>query len=242
LFGAFRCAEVPEHHVELVAPNERNVYWSITVDGDVVADSFLDEGVLGYLTWAINRVTVASAAGAVFHSSAVAHGGAAIVVPGESGRGKSTLAAALVQAGCTYLTDEAVVCTDDGLVRPYPKPIQLDRSARELLGVADPAAGSIAQFSSREVAVPVEHLGGEVAIPSPIGLVVIASRTDDDETVVSSVSRATALVELLKNSYFGLERGRLPFEAAASALANARAVCVTYGDPRSAAVLLRNAC
>jgi hypothetical protein len=59
------------------------------------------------------------------HAGAVAYDGRAIVVPGHSFTGKSTLTAALVRAGATYYSDEFAVLDDDGLVHPYPKPIEL---------------------------------------------------------------------------------------------------------------------
>ncbi|MEO1542770.1 MAG: hypothetical protein AAFR75_01955 [Pseudomonadota bacterium] len=44
--------------------------------------------------------------GAVMHGSAVSNGGGAMLIMGDSGRGKSTLAQGLVAAGCGYVSDD----------------------------------------------------------------------------------------------------------------------------------------
>ncbi|MEO0494910.1 MAG: PqqD family peptide modification chaperone [Actinomycetota bacterium] len=75
----------------------------------------------------INDLAVASVPHhAVFHAGAVARDGRAVVLPGASNRGKSTLTTALVTAGFGYLTDEAAAVDLHGRVRPFPKAIALD--------------------------------------------------------------------------------------------------------------------
>lgn len=82
------------------------------------------------------------------HAGAVAHNGKAIVLPGLSFAGKTTLVAALVKAGATYYSDEFAVLDEQGRVHPYPKPlslrneqrIQIDQSVESLGGIAGDAA------------------------------------------------------------------------------------------------------
>jgi hypothetical protein len=59
------------------------------------------------------------------HAGAVEWEGRAIIVPGTSHSGKSTLTAALVSAGAHYLSDEFAVLDQAGLVIPFPRPMQL---------------------------------------------------------------------------------------------------------------------
>jgi hypothetical protein len=47
------------------------------------------------------------------------------VLPGRSFAGKTTLVAALVQAGAEYWSDEYAVLDADSLVHPYPKPLSV---------------------------------------------------------------------------------------------------------------------
>ncbi|MDB5862834.1 MAG: hypothetical protein JWO70_640 [Betaproteobacteria bacterium] len=73
------------------------------------------------------RLTVAEhAPDRVFvHAGVVGWRGRAIVVPGRSFSGKSTLVAELVRAGAEYYSDEYAVCSADGLVHPFAKPLEL---------------------------------------------------------------------------------------------------------------------
>jgi len=58
----------------------------------------------------------------IFHAAAVGWRDHAIVLPGRTGTGKSTLAASLVRRGLTFLGDE-IACVDDRhIVRSFPRP------------------------------------------------------------------------------------------------------------------------
>jgi hypothetical protein len=59
------------------------------------------------------------------HAGVVGWRGRAIVIPGRSMSGKSTLVAALIRAGATYYSDEYAVFDDQGRVHPYPKALSL---------------------------------------------------------------------------------------------------------------------
>jgi hypothetical protein len=59
------------------------------------------------------------------HAGVVGRAGGAMLLPGGSFTGKTTLVAALVRAGATYYSDEYAALDDDGLVHPYPKPLSL---------------------------------------------------------------------------------------------------------------------
>ena len=59
------------------------------------------------------------------HAAAVAWKGRAIVIPGHSHAGKSTLTAALLRAGAGYLSDEYAVLDAGGLVHPFPRPLHM---------------------------------------------------------------------------------------------------------------------
>jgi hypothetical protein len=59
------------------------------------------------------------------HAGVVALGGRALILPGRSFTGKSTLVAALVKAGATYYSDEFAVLDLAGNVHPYPRPLSL---------------------------------------------------------------------------------------------------------------------
>ena len=63
---------------------------------------------------------------AVFvHAGCVVAGARAILIPGYSRSGKTSLTAALVRAGALYYSDEFAVLDHRGLVRPYPRSLSV---------------------------------------------------------------------------------------------------------------------
>lgn len=96
------------------------------------------------------------------HAGVVGWRGRAILVPGRSFTGKTTLTAELVRAGATYYSDEFAVLDTEGRVHPYLKPL----SVRE-------------DGTHRQRKVSVEELGGRSAKgPLPVGLVVVSEFRD----------------------------------------------------------------
>ena len=93
------------------------------------------------------------------HAGVVGWHGRAIVIPGRTMSGKSTLVKALVEVGATYYSDEFAVIDERGRVHPYLKP----------LSIRENGAG-------RPKEIHPEALGGTVGVkPLPVGLVVATS-------------------------------------------------------------------
>ena len=59
------------------------------------------------------------------HAGVVGWEGRAILVPGRSRSGKTSLVAALARAGAEYYSDEYAVVDTRGRVHPYPKPLSI---------------------------------------------------------------------------------------------------------------------
>lgn len=92
------------------------------------------------------------------HAGVVAWRGRAIVIPGRSFSGKSSLVAALVRAGATYYSDEYAVFDARGRVHPFPAPLSLRGAEGE-----------------RPTRHPAESLGGRPGTrPLPVGLVAVS--------------------------------------------------------------------
>ncbi len=84
------------------------------------------DGPLAELTTDLRRYVAEHAQGVVFvHAGVVGWQGRAIVLPGQSFAGKSTLVAELLKQGATYYSDEYAVIDDEGRVHPYPKRLSL---------------------------------------------------------------------------------------------------------------------
>lgn len=71
------------------------------------------------------HVAVSAPARVFLHAGVVGWKGRAIVLPGRSFAGKSTLVAALVKAGATYYSDEYAVLDARGRVHPFARPLKL---------------------------------------------------------------------------------------------------------------------
>jgi hypothetical protein len=134
------------------------------------------------------------------HAGVVGWKGRAIVVPGPSRSGKTTLVAALVKAGASYLSDEYAVLDVHGRVHPFPKPL----SVRSPSGCDRHAAR-----------VPAEALGARVASRSlPVGLVAITAHRPGASWAPVRATRAGAVLELLRHT----ASARLRPQAALAAL------------------------
>ena len=70
----------------------------------------------------------------VFHAAVVERGGQALILPGNTGRGKSTLCAALVAAGWRLLSDEfCLFDMETGRIHPNVRPISLKNDSIEMI-------------------------------------------------------------------------------------------------------------
>ncbi len=118
------------------------------------------------------------------HAGVVGWQGQAVVIPGRSFSGKTTLTAALVRAGAVYLSDEYAVFDAAGLVYPYPK----------LLSVRDEQGNPAGRYSA-------EALGGSTGTePLPVGLVLSCRYEADARWQPRRLSSGQALLALLDNT------------------------------------------
>lgn len=98
----------------------------VSADGVEILPAADDAVALGVLDAALRSAVALNAPEHVFvHAGVVARDGSAIVLPGASLSGKSTLVAALMRAGATYFSDEFAVFDAAGRVHPYPKPLSI---------------------------------------------------------------------------------------------------------------------
>lgn len=84
------------------------------------------ERAIGFLLSELSRHVAENATRRLFvHAGVVGWRGAAILIPGRSHSGKSTLVAALVEAGAECYSDEYAVLDSRGRVHPLPLPLNL---------------------------------------------------------------------------------------------------------------------
>ena len=95
---------------------------TVEVDGVEVASGLSHEAALDVLESELQLLVARHAQPDVFvHAGVVSIGGQAILLPGNSGAGKTTLVRALVAAGARYYSDEYAVLDASGRVHPYAR-------------------------------------------------------------------------------------------------------------------------
>ena len=139
------------------------------------------------------------------HAGVVALEGRALVAPGESFSGKTTLVTDLVLAGATYYSDEYAVFDAMGLVHPYPRRLSIrsrDGSATRELHVSE-----------------VGGLAGEES--APVATVVLTRYRAGATWQPERRSSGRGLVALLANTVPAQDRPRESLSALSKALAGA---------------------
>jgi len=123
------------------------------------------------------------------HAGVVGHRGRAIMIPGPSFSGKTTLVAELVRAGATYSSDEYAVLDEAGLVHPYPKPL------------------SVRHVDWMQTDYDVSAFGGSAGEdPLPLGLVVLAQYRPGARWQPRTLSPGETVLALLSNTVPAQER------------------------------------
>jgi hypothetical protein len=185
-------AGAAEHVLSVRAGETDPPTWDVHLDGLRLLRTRAASIAFRHLLWEANQQAIACSNDLVLvHAAAVAHGDAAVVLPGAMGAGKSTLAAALVQAGLGYLTDEVVALEPTTRrVRPYPKYLSVGPA---LAALAPEPAGELRGLLGDQHLVPVDALRpGAVAAPTPPRVVVLPRYERDAPTSLVPLSAAEA--------------------------------------------------
>jgi hypothetical protein len=155
------------------------------------------------------------------HAGVVAHRGRAIVLPGVSFVGKTTLVAALVRAGATYYSDEFALIDERGLVHPYAKPL------------------SIRGDDYRQTDHAVDHFGGVAGDePLPVGAIIVTSYRPGAEWQPRRLSPGEAAMALLSNAVPARERPKEVVRAVSRAADGAIAIESFRAEAATVAPLL----
>lgn len=124
------------------------------------------------------------------HAGVVGWHGRAILLPGRSMAGKTSLVHALVQAGADYYSDEYAAIDSLGRVHAYPKPLSLriPESDRKELRSAD-------------------ELGGRTGKgPLPVGLIAVTQYREEARWRPRPLTPGQALMALLDNTVLAISQ------------------------------------
>ncbi|MGH9931056.1 MAG: hypothetical protein ACREA9_17750 [Pyrinomonadaceae bacterium] len=145
-------------------------------DLDAVFETFESDLRLFVAELATHRVFV--------HAGVVGWKGQAIVIPGRSYSGKSTLVAELVRAGATYYSDEYAVLDVRGRVHPFSKPLELR-----------------AEGEFRQTRITMAEFGGHSGTkPLPVGLVLMTQFKGGARWRPRKLTAGRGVLEMLFNT------------------------------------------
>jgi hypothetical protein len=198
------CDSVPEDHGFRLISRD-GISYRVRSPGDSLAGSSDLDVALEVLDSELRTFIAVRAPQHIFvHAGVVAHSGRAIVIPGPTFTGKSSLVAEFVREGAVYYSDEFAVLDGDGLVHPYPKPLSL-------------RVNGLSQ-SDFEVS---EFGGISGAEPIPVGLVLVTRYVPGARWSPRELSHGEATLAVLANTIPAQDRPQESLEAVTRALAPA---------------------
>ena len=117
------------------------------------------------------------------HAGTVVLGGRALLLPGATHAGKSSLVAELLRRGATYFSDEYALIDSDGRVHPYPRPLLLRNGCPEQVPVL--AAECNASVGDA---------------PAPVGWILSLEYQPAGTWSIEAVPQGEGLLTLLRNT------------------------------------------
>ena len=152
------------------------------------------------------------------HAGAVLVGNKALLLPGSTHAGKSSLVAELLRRGATYLSDEYALVDSLGHVHPYPRPLLLRNGRPEQFPVLP---GELNSRFARAAA--------------PVGWVLSLKYKPDGAWSVGQVAQSEGVMMLLKNTPHALEESPELVSLFLRAVEGARCYSGIRGDALNAA-------
>lgn len=165
------------------------------------------------------------------HAGAVAFEDSAVIVPGMSRTGKTTLTAALIREGAVYYSDEYAIFDENGFLHPFPKPL----SVREPWAFGKQVDQSVETFGGRQGTKPIRARA-----------IIVTEYEKDARWQPVSLSKGEGVLELLANTVSARANPQLALKILPRAVENALILKGKRGDAQAVSreikkVLTKNA-
>jgi len=158
------------------------------------------------------------------HAGVVGWQGRAIVIPGHSLSGKTTLVREMLRLGATYYSDEFGVIDDSGLVHPFVRP----------LGIREDPSYAQTKYTAKS-------LGAASGIkPLTMGMAVICKYEAGARWQPAPLSRGQGALELLANSVAVRSQPHQTLRRLQKLVTHAVFIKGTRGEAREAAASILN--
>jgi hypothetical protein len=152
------------------------------------------------------------------HAGVIGCQGRAMVIPGRSFSGKTTLVTALVSAGASYYSDEYAAIDSAGMVHSYARPLKIRNNVRGgVLCVLPPTAN------------------GRLTRPLPVASVVVTEYRPEATWAPTAISPGETLLALLSNTVAARRRSRSALRILSRVASSAQAVKGIRGEAPFAA-------
>ncbi|MHC4100250.1 MAG: hypothetical protein ACYSW1_05115 [Planctomycetota bacterium] len=179
--------------------------YAVHGDGEKLHQDLRPDEVLPHLEWGISwRIVARCDEYLQVHAASMAHGDKGIVLAGNSGTGKSTLAAALLARGWKYFCDEFALIDPETLrLHPFPKAVCVKAGAFDMIkGLGLRLAQNrhyIKALKGKVGYISPSDLGpATVAEPCPVRYVIFPKYTGQGEARLYPLPRARAAFALMQ--------------------------------------------
>jgi hypothetical protein len=134
------------------------------------------------------------------HAAAFCVGERGVIMPGKSGSGKSSLAAWLTAQGYTYLTDELVLLSKMGRIRPFTRPLSLKPPACDVLTHLLSLKADEILTGQIGTMVPHRSLNRQWTSVNPsLGLLIYPEFIKDQRATLTKISSARSCLKLMES-------------------------------------------
>lgn len=186
----------------------------LSVDGVVAASADQPRDLVPSLVNVIDEAVVNRLDGLhAAHAGAVLLRGRALLLPGISHSGKSSLVAELLRQGAQYFSDEYALIDSAGRVHPYARPLLLRNGSPQQSPV-----------------LPEECNSSVAQAPAPVGWILMLEYSPRGSWSISPVPQSLALMALLKNTPHSLAQAPQMTESFRRAVEGARCFAGSRAD------------
>ena len=192
---------------------------------------------LPYIEWGMNLCIATTAHQyLMLHAAVLAKDGAALLLPGLPGSGKSTLCAYLMHNGWRLLSDEfTLIRGSPPTVQPFPRLVALKNESIDIIrqhapeAIIGPSFPGTAKGTVAHVCPPAPHVARmhETATPK---LIVFPCYVRDRDTELIADTKPRTFVELTKHAFNYILRGHSAFESTTRLVDEVDSYRLIYSD------------
>ena len=226
IYGCYRTEDPCDAALHMKIVRRKAKPWSaaeyvVQCNGETYVAGRDERGVMPQLEAALNHQTMLTQ-NTFFqlHAGVMSHQNRAVVFTGKSGTGKSTLAAALMARGWSYLCDEfALIEPKSLLVYPFPKALSIKQAGRDAIERLNlPLVSGEWSDGKRtrpfSYVTPTEAGSGGIGGPCPVKSVLFLSRRTNMPLRWSRLTAPEAAMTLYRCGLNTENLGRQAFETA----------------------------